>query len=442
MNDSSARSGSAEPNGARPKRSSSAWLWVPSLYFAEAVPFELVMTVSLIFYKGMGVSNAEITLYTGLLYLPWVIKPLWSPLVDVLWTKRAWILLMQGAIALGMLGIAWFTSSASFFVLTLACFWLLAIASATHDIAADGFYMIGMNSHQQAFFVGIRSSFYRLGIIASRGLLVMLAGLLIDQSISTEKAWTTTFYIAAAVFLVVAGYHAVMLPRREENSTSFSPDKLAGEMVEAVATFFRKPGVLIGVIYILLYRFAEGQLARIAPLFLLDERSAGGLGLTETDTGFIYGTAGVLMLVLGGILGGLVVARQGLAKWILWMAVAINVPNLVYIIMAYSMPTQIWLVTCGVAIEQFGYGFGFAGYMLYMLYLAQGEHQTAHYAICTGMMALGMMAPGMISGLIQEAIGYEWFFIWVMVATVPSFIVTWLVPVDPSFGRADESDDA
>lgn len=417
------------------KQKRSAWSWVPSLYFAEAVPYELVMTVSVILYKGMGISNTDIALYTGLLNLPWMFKPLWSPFVDVLLTKRFWILAMQVILAACMLGLAICIPSSAFFVLTLACFWVMAFASATHDVAADGFYMIGMDSHQQAIFVGIRSSFYRLGIIASRGLLVMMAGLMIDASLPTGTAWSRAFMMAAVVFLLIAGYHAWMLPRREKSTSNKSAGDLAREVGNTITTFVEKQGVLLGVIYILLYRFAEGQLAKVAPMFMLDDRSAGGLGLTETDTGFIYGTAGVLMLVLGGILGGLVVARHGLGKWILWMAVAINVPNVVYIVMAYAMPVQTWVITVGVAIEQFGYGFGFAGYMLYMLYLAQGSHQTAHYAICTGIMAFGMMLPGMISGWIQEQLGYQWFFVWVMVATIPSFIVTWLVKVDPDFGR-------
>ncbi|WP_145252307.1 MFS transporter [Aeoliella mucimassa] len=428
---------SPEPNSTPVAESSAgAWSWVPSLYFAEAVPFELVMTVSLVFYKGMEVSNTAIAAYTSLLYLPWMIKPIWSPLVDVLWTKRSWIVAMQLTITLGMAGIAMCCGSTSFFMLTLACFWVLAFASATHDIAADGFYMIGMSAHQQAIFVGIRSTFYRLGIIASRGLLVMLAGKLIETSMPTSDAWSRTFYLAAGAFLIVAAYHAIMLPRREKASSDESAEPILHQLVHTIDTFVSKPGVLIGICYILLYRFAEAQLAKVAPLFMLDDRASGGLGLTETDTGFIYGTAGVLMLVIGGILGGLVVAKQGLGKWLLLMAVAINLPNLVYIALAYWLPTNIWVVTGAVAIEQFGYGFGFAGYMLYMLYLAKGAHQTSHFALCTGIMATGMMLPGMISGAIQEWIGYQWFFVWVMVATVPSFLVTMLVPIDPNFGKA------
>ena len=419
----------------------SAWRWVPSLYFAEAIPYVLVMTVSVVFYKDMGMSNTDLALYTSLLYLPWVIKPLWSPLVDVLWTKRLWILAMQIVIAAGVGGIALFATSSYYVMTTLAFFWLLAFASATHDIAADGFYMIGMDQHKQAFFVGIRSSFYRLGMIACSGLLVMLAGALAEAGRTTAAAWATAFYVAAAAFLVLAFYHSWALPRREANRLDLSAEKFAADVADTVVSFFRKPGVGIGVAYILLYRFAEGQLGKIAQPFLLDPIEKGGLGLTVKDTGFIYGTAGVLMLVLGGIIGGLAVARHGLGTWILWMAAAINLPNLVYVLLSFAMPTQTWVVTLGVAVEQFGYGFGFAGYMLYMLYLAQGEHQTAHYALCTGIMALGMMLPGMISGAIQEWLGYQWFFVWVMAATIPSFVVTWLVPIDPNFGRADETQD-
>lgn len=419
----------------------SAWVWVPILYFAEAVPLELVNNVSTVFYKGMGVSIADITLYTGMIYLTWVIKPLWSPFVDVLWTKRSWILAMQVSIALGTLGIALSVHSEAFFVLTLCFFWMLAFASATHDIAADGFYMIGMSAHQQAFFVGIRSTAYRFGIIATRGLLVILAGLMIDASLPVGTAWSRAFMVAAAAYLAIAGYHALVLPRREAPASKTSGKNLGKEIASTIVTFFQKQGVLLGVIYLLFYRLAEAQLAKVAPIFLIDDRSAGGMGLSETDFGVIYGTAGVAMLVLGGILGGLVVAWQGLGRWMLWMAVAINLPNVVYVIMAFMMPTQTWVMTTCVAIEQFGYGFGFAGYMLYMLYLARGPHETAHFAICTGIMAAGMMLPGMVSGAIQEWLGYQWFFVWVMVATLPSFLVTWLVKVDPDFGRKqDESE--
>jgi MFS transporter, PAT family, beta-lactamase induction signal transducer AmpG len=418
------------------------WSWVPSLYFAEAVPYVLVMTVSVVFYNRMGLSNTEIGVYTSLLYLPWVIKPLWSPIVDVVGTKRRWIIFMQCLVGIGILGIAFFVNSPQFLLLTLACFTLLAFASATHDIAADGFYMIGMNSHRQAWFVGIRSSFYRLGIIAAGGLLVTLAGVLMEREWSTSAAWTTTFGVTGAAFWVLALYHTWSLPHCEPPGASATAAGLAAEGLEAFASFFRKPNIAISIAYILLYRFAEGQLTKLVQPFLLDPRDVGGLGLSVKTAGLLYGTVGAVLLVLGGILGGLAVARHGLGRWFLWMAAAINLPNFAYVVLAFWQPEQLGLIALAVAIEQFGYGFGFAGYMLFMLSLCKGSHETAHYALCTGIMALGMMLPGLVSGFIEERLGYAWFFVWVVVATIPSFIVAWLVPIDPYFGLRSKQSEA
>lgn len=439
-----ANTGRSEASGEPPASATSdrgAWLWVPSLYFSEALPYTLVMTVAVVFYKNLGISNTQIALFTSLLYWPWVIKPLWSPLVDVIGAKRMWIASMQAVIAAGIFGVGLFATSSVFFAATLACFSLLAFASATHDIAADGFYMIGLSDHAQAWWVGIRSSFYRLGFMAG-GLLIMAVGLLEDR-FTLPEAWRYTFMATATAYAGLACYHLLCLPRSETVRTVASASQVARDSVDAFATFFQKPGVGIGVAYVLFYRFAEGQLAKLAQPFLLDTREAGGLAMTNVEVGFIYNTVGVAMLVLGGIVGGLTAATFGLGRWLLPMAMAINIPNLVYVALAYVAPENNAPVVLGVAVEQFGYGFGFAGYMLYMLYLAQGEHQTAHYALCTGIMALGMMLPGMISGYVQELLGYELFFWWVMVATVPSFIVTAFVKVDPEFGmrlvtQADE----
>jgi len=417
-----------------------AWLWVPSLYFAEAVPYMLVMTVAVVFYKNLGVSNSQIALFTSMLYWPWVIKPLWSPLVDVIGAKRLWIVAMQVVIAAGIAGAGLLATGSGFFAGTLACFCVLAFASATHDIAADGFYMIGLSDHAQAWWVGIRSSFYRLGFMAG-GLLIMAVGML-EQRLALPDAWRYTFLATAGVYGAIALYHSFFLPRRETVRAVASAGQVMRDSLDAFATFFSKPGIGVGIAYILFYRFAEGQLAKLAQPFLLDTREAGGLAMTNVEVGFIYNTVGVLMLVVGGIVGGLVVAKFGLGRWLFWMALAINIPNLVYVVLAYAAPETAVPVALGVAIEQFGYGFGFAGYMLYMLYLAQGEHQTAHYALCTGIMALGMMLPGMISGYMQELLGYELFFWWVMLATIPSFIATLLVKVDPKFGMRAEVKEA
>ena len=619
------------------KPSRNHWSWIPSLYFAEGLPYVMVMIVSVIMYKNLGVSNTEIALYTSWLYLPWVIKPIWSPLVDVLKSKRWWIVAMQLLIGAGLAGVALTIPTSGFLQYTLMFLWLLAFSSATHDIAADGFYMLAMTSHEQAWFVGIRSTFYRLAMIVGQGVLVMLAGILQSQTglsdlplqvradpeynqlqefrprnigelrqegptqlvahpnvlqISTQSrasddvnelreevrawnvshefyeteskqqttatrekktawlasleefirawfgpsepppskdnrtgnvgifylgisqrvadetevvvnlqktsgsndirilegerftltsdncdfpvavlvqldrklvraseteftarsgnsrlAWTTVCYALAGLFVVFGAYHGLILPRPERTPDKDSPangevGRVIQDFLATFATFFRKPQILTVLAFLLIYRFAEAQLAKMAAPFLLDSRQQGGLSLTTTEVGFVYGTVGVVMLTIGGILGGLVAAKQGLKFWLGWMVLAINLPNAVYVFLSQVQPESYLAVNLAVAVEQFGYGFGFTAYMLYMLYVSQGEHQTAHYAICTGFMALGMMLPGMISGWLQELIGYKNFFIWVILATIPSFIVCSLIPLDAEFGKKSDEADA
>ena len=606
------------------------WWWVPSLYFAEGLPFVVVMIVSVILYKRLGISNTQIALYTSLLYLPWVVKPLWSPVVDVLRTKRWWIITTQLLIGAGLAGVALALPTNDFFRWTLAFFWILAFSSATHDIAADGFYMLALPSHDQAWFVGIRSTFYRLAMIVGQGLLVMTAGALetstgfpdvpvqvravaspvgsasfdapawaparqagpirivaaaneldvdlaprtrdevaaiveevhswnirhgfyqeeekgeeqraakpdwlrwledfivrfigpddrsdaplniagdvaiarfaltgpvppgktievvferdsgdasfqviegsrfsitesnwnrpfaaviqidhrVDQPTSAAFrarsgnflfAWMSTFYLTAGIFLALCAYHAYALPKpASDHSEAGSAHRWWIDFASAFITFFQKKHILITIVFLLLYRFAEAQLVKLASPFLLDMRERGGLSLSTGEVGFVYGTVGVTLLVFGGILGGWVAARYGLRFWIGWMALAINLPNLSYVFLAYVRPESFLVINAAIAIEQFGYGFGFAGYMLYMLYAARGSHETSHYAICTGFMALGMMLPGMVSGWLQELIGYQHFFVWVVLATLPSFFVTVLVytHIDPNFGRREDA---
>ena len=405
-----------------------AWSWVPTLYFAEGLPYVLVMTVSVIMYKSLGIDNDQIALYTSLLYLPWVIKPLWSPLVDVLGTQRRWILLTQFLMAAAFFGIAMVVESSNFFVPTLAFFWLLAICSATHDIAADGIYMEGLNKQSQAWFVGIRSTFYKVAMIAGQGGLVMLAGRL-EQTMSPATAWRWTLIVAAALYVGLCVYHQFLLPRPRQETSDASPERrqLLRELREAVASFFNRPHIGLIVAYLLLYRFAEAQLAKIAAPFLMDAADAGGLELSTSMVGKLYGVAGVSLLLAGGILGGVLGSRYGVRRCLLPMAAAINLPNVVYVFLAYFKPSSIWLVGGAVAVEQFGYGLGFAGYMLTMLHVSRGMHKTTQFALCTGLMALGMMLPGMFCGDLQLWIGYEWFFVWVLVATIPSFVVTALL---------------
>ncbi len=405
-----------------------AWAWVPSLYFAEGLPYVVVMSVAVVMYKGLGIDNDSIAFYTSLLYLPWVIKPLWSPLVDVLGTQRLWIVTTQLAIACGFFGVAAALGAASFFTMTLGFLWLLAISSATHDIAADGFYMAGLDKKSQAWFIGIRSSFYRLAMIAGQGGLVLLAGTL-ESRMAPHGAWQATLIAAGLFFAALCVYHQFVLPRPASNRPpgAMSGRRLYKELGEAVTSFFAKPRIGVAIMFLLLYRFAEAQLAKTAAPFLMDPADAGGLGLSTSAVGAIYGTVGVAMLTLGGILGGILASRDGVRRWLLPMAAAINLPNAVYVILAFLKPTSTIVIGGFVAIEQFGYGFGFAAYLLVMLEISRGKHQTAHYALCTGLMALGMMLPGMFCGKLQLMMGYQWFFVWVLVATIPSFLATVLV---------------
>lgn len=417
--------------------SRNAWLWIPSLYFAEGLPYVVVMTVSVIMYKKLGVSNTDIALYTSWLYLPWVIKPFWSPLVDVLRTKRWWIVTMQLLIGAGLAGVGLTIPSTSFFQYSLAFLWLMAFSSATHDIAADGFYMLPLSSHEQAWFVGIRSTFYRLAMITGQGLLVMLAGFF-ENRFGISAAWALTFYGLAGLFALMCGYHAWVLPRPEKDSSpkNFSLSIVVREVGHTFVSFIQKGQIIAVLCFLLFYRFSEAQLVKMASPFLLDEQGIGGLGLSTGEVGFVYGTVGIVALTIGGILGGLVAAKQGLKFWLWWMVLAINLPNAVYVFLSQLQPESYVVVNLAVAVEQFGYGFGFTAYMLFMLYVSRGEHETAHYAICTGFMALGMMLPGMASGWLQELVGYQRFFIWVMIATIPSFLVCWLVEIDEDFGKA------
>ena len=612
------------------KKERSPWTFIPTLYFAEGIPNVVVAVVSVIMFKRLGVSNTDIALYTSWLYLPWVIKPLWSPLVDILNSKRFWIVTMQLIIGAGLGGVALTIPLPSFFQYTLLCFWLLAFSSATHDIAADGFYMLSLTKHQQTWYVGVRSTFYRLAMITGQGLLIVLAGYIestsgldtvnIDvhakigqqnvgfihpdsikveqsegelkiipypedleiaalplhkakadsilafaqkwniengfystrknnqvQSIKTEKpswwqrvvvsrlelflktnfgskksttdnfevgnigvlyfslsrqpeaeqqivvnfgresgdksialiegsrfvfdhnnwnksfiaviqldpklqqnsfaafqakagniplAWSITFIVLAAMFIFFAVYHKFILPYPAADTESTRQEKgFVNEFFKTFVSFFKKKNIGSILAFLFFYRFAEAQLAKLAPPFLLDAHEVGGLALTTGQIGFVYGTIGLIALTLGGLLGGFLAARNGLKYWLWWMVIAINVPDLVYAYLAYALPENLFTIHVCVAIEQFGYGFGFTAYMLYMIHVSEGEHKTAHYAICTGLMALGLMLPGMFSGWLQETIGYQSFFVWVMISTIPPFIVSKFIQVDPEFGK-------
>lgn len=413
------------------------WLWVPSLYLAEGIPYMIAMTVSVVLYKNLGLSNTEIALYTSWLYLPWVIKPFWSPFVDMFRTKRFWIVLMQLAIGGAFACVALTLPAAGYVKYTLAIFWIMAFSSATHDIAADGFYMLGLDTPQQAAFVGVRTIFYRIATIASKGGLVILAGFLQEHGHTVKSAWTLTFFFAAAVFLALCLYHFFVLPRPASDRAA-PLDKSKGVVTEyfrIISLFFRRKDIVVIIFFLLFYRFAEAQLVKMVAPFLLDAREAGGLGLSTAEVGVIYGTVGVVALMLGGLLGGLAIYRNGLKFWLWPMVIIMNVPDLIFVYLSHVQPENIWLIGSVLALEQFGYGFGFTAYTMYMIMISQGEYKTVFYAIGTGIMALGMMIPAMGSGWIQEQLGYINFYYWILATTIPGFIVAALVKIDPEYGK-------
>ena len=423
------------------KQNLSPWKWVPTLYFAEGLPYVAVMVLSLVMYKRMGISNTEVALYTSWLNLPWVIKPLWSPFVDLLKTKRWWIVSMQLLIGAAFGGVA-FTIPTSFWLQgTLFFFWVMAFSSATHDIAADGFYMLGMDQHKQAWFVGIRSTFYRFATIFGQGVLVMIAGnLQVLFRNSIKYSWSLMFYGVTGLFIALWLWHSLVLPCpvSDRGLRNAGAREVWTKLVLSVKTFFTKmpaKQVLIAFLFMLFYRMPEGLLAKVSSLFLIDSGSNGGLGLSPQEYGFVQGTVGIIGLTLGGILGGMAAGRDGLKKWLWPMVCAITLPDLVYVYLSYAMPDSFIIINVCVFIEQFGYGFGFTAYMLYLIYYSQGEYKTSHYALCTALMALSMMLPGLVAGYLQELVGYLWFFIIVVILCIITFLVAAFVDIDPEFGK-------
>ncbi len=412
------------------KKQTSIWSWLPSLYFAEGIPYVIVMNLSVIMYKRLGLSNTDIAFYTGWLYLPWVIKPLWSPFVDLLKTKRWWIVSMQLLIGSGLAGVA-FTLPAPFYLqVSLVLFWLMAFGSATHDVAADGFYMLALDEREQSFFVGIRSTFYRLATIFGQGALVVAAGYLERTTGNIPYAWSLTLLVAAGLFVAFSVYHRFVLPTvsddRRDRRKSYSDTWQ--EFGRVVVAFFDKKNIGIAIVFMLIYRLSEAMLVKLASPFMLDARSEGGLGLSTEAVGVVYGTVGIIALIVGGILGGIAISRWGLRRCLMPMALALTLPNLVYVYMALWQPTSLVLINGAVAAEQFGYGFGFTAYMMYLIRFSEGEYKTSHYAICSGFMALGMMLPGMAAGWIQTTLdSYLNFFIFVVICILPTIAIVSLV---------------
>lgn len=424
-----------------PPTTRNPWSWIPTLYFGQGLPYVVVMTVAVIMYKRFGLSNTDIALYTSWLYLPWVIKPFWSPFVDILKTKRWWIVTMQLIIGAGLAGVAFTLPTPFYFQASLGFLWLLAFSSATHDIAADGFYMLALDDSQQSFFVGIRSTFYRLAMITGQGLLIILAGLLETKTGNTPYAWKITFLVLAGLFLILFLYHNYILPRpiADQGKTALTPTDILNEFRHTFISFFTKKGIGLAIAFMLLYRLAEAMLVKLATPFLLDVREVGGLGLSTQEVGVVFGTVGIIALTLGGIIGGIVASQKGLKYWLWPMALSITLPNAAYLLLSFFQPESFFWINAAVAVEQFGYGFGFTAYVLFLIYFSDGEHKTAYYSICTGFMALGMMIPGMISGWMQEMLGYNHFFIFIMIATIPTLLLIPFLKIDSEFGKRNKN---
>lgn len=431
------------------QQTANAWWWVPTLYFAEGIPYFIVNNISMIMFNNMGMSKGDMSMYTSLLYLPWVIKPLWSPFIDIIKTKRWWVMAMQILISLAFAAVAFSlphpspetiaqgNTPVSLFTVTLLIFWVTAFASATHDIAADGFYMLALEQHDQALFVGIRSTFYRLSSIFGQGVLVVVAGLLETHLGDVPKAWSVTMLICAALFSLITLWHTFRLPHpTTDTSRSIRTAKeIVAEFCHTFVTFFRKKHVLIAILFMLLYRFPEAFLIKMMNPFLLDPMTEGGLGLSTEAVGVVYGTVGVVALTIGGILGGLAASRWGLKRSLWPMAISIILPCISFVFLASYQPQNIWLISACVALDQFGYGFGFTAYMLYLMYFSDGEYRTAHYSLCTAFMAMSMMIPGMFAGYLQESLGYTFFFIFVMACCLVTVAVTAILKVDNDYGK-------
>lgn len=384
-------------------------------------------------YKNLGVDNSDIGLYTSFLYLPWVIKPFWSPLVDLYGTKRKWFLAMQLVLSLAFLGVGLSLPTNQFFIISLAFFWLASFASATNDIASDGFYLLALKEEQQSFFIGLRSTFYRVAMVTGQGLFVIFAGYLEVKYGDNTKAWSLTMVMIAALMFILTLVNFLVTPNVEKAKDYIKEESLT--FWKVFESFFRKKEIWIALAFILFYRLGESQLVKMASPFLLDSREVGGLALSTSDVGLIYGTFGIIALSLGGIIGGIVISRDGLGKWMLPMILALNVPNFFYYVLAYFQPESAFYAGIVVVIEQLGYGFGFAAFMMYLIYVSEGPSKTSHYAIATGFMALGMMLPGMASGFIQEALGYPGFFVWIVIAAFPGILMVKYVKFPYEYGK-------
>jgi PAT family beta-lactamase induction signal transducer AmpG len=418
-----------DEKGAVTKGGTDPWAYVPTLYFAEGLPYILINTVSVILYKKMGIDNAQIAFWTSWLYLPWVIKMFWGPVVDLYSTKRRWVILTQAVMAGSLALIAFSLNLPVFFWISFCAFAICAFISATHDISVDGFYMLALSKENQALFVGIRVIFYRAAMIFGSGFLVYLAGKIETSYNNIPLSWMVVMGLAALVFTIISVYHSFILPL-PESDTKRTPEAISQSTPfwEIFSSYFRQKGIVPILFFILFYRLSEAMLLKLASPFLLDTRAVGGLELSTDDVGLVYGTIGVLSVIFGGILGSWLISKYGLKKCLWPFALVLNLPHLAYIYMAYTQPT-VEMAYPLVAIEQLGFGTGFTAFTVYLMYISRGEFKTSHYAISTGIMALGMMLPGLFSGYIEQAVGYKLFFTIVLLTGIPGILTLLFLPM-------------
>ena len=422
--------------------------WMPTLYFAMGIPLNVVAVVAAIMYKNLGLSNTEIAIYTGSMYIAWVVKPLWSPFIDLFKTKKFFVLFTQFAVATCLGCIALSLPQEKWLSLTVGLLWVIAFLSATHDIAADGVYINAMNATQQARYIGAQGICWYAGKILATGLLVSFTGYLH----STEKgfgmdwvqSWMVVMSLLAVTMAILAVWHRLMLPSGGEavkiNDSKSGFLHVVHEYSDVFRSYFQKKDIWVMLLFVVFYRLAEGLLEKIGPLFLIDDRTIGGLGLDNVAVGNIIGTFGSVAFMVGALLGGAVCARYGLKRSLLFLCVMLNVPNLAFVYLAFALPTNIAWITTVITIEMFGYGVGSVSLMLYMMQqIAPGPYKTAHYAISTGFMALTMMLSGMVCGAIQDAMGYQWYFILVCISTIPSFIITCVAPFNVRHASTEAS---
>jgi PAT family beta-lactamase induction signal transducer AmpG len=410
--------------------------WVPTVYFAEGLPYYAVNFMALFFFQKMGVSNTVNTLVISLLAVPWTLKPIWSPLLELYKTKKFFVVLMQLLGGVSLVLIALSLNLPGYFHYAVALFVVLGFCSATHDIATDGIYIAALTPKEQAAYVGWQGSFYNLARVFSMGGLLWLVGVLTEKftvahiSAPAVHAWMAVFGGAGLILVALSLYHAHMLPIGGEERKTQGLRQTASTFLDVVVSFFKKPNVWFLLLFIFLYRAGEGQVIKVGPLFLQAARSTGGLGLDPKQVGAIYGVFGSIAFVVGSIAGGYFTARLGLKRALPWLILTLNLPMLAYWYLSVALPTNPLPITVAMSVEMFGYGFGFVGVILLMMQeIAPGKYQTAHYAFANSLMNLGVILPGAISGWVQSRLGYTHFFIWVILSALPALILSRLVPI-------------